>query len=134
MVASLIFKANKNHDAEGKPARKVEFERARNFYRKLLHKSLKRRGLVLAGVLGLFVLSFFIVPFLGTEFMPAQDQDMLILKVKMPVGTSIDETNRVAQMVVGPVSRVRWDEVAELPETSRGPGGFGHTGRTGGKS
>ncbi len=99
MVASLIFKANKNHDAEGKPVRKVEFERARNLYRKILHKSLKRRGLVLAGVLGLFVLSFFIVPFLGTEFMPAQDQDMLILNVKMPVGTSIDETNRVAQMV-----------------------------------
>ncbi len=99
MVASLIFKANKNQNAEGKTVRKVEFERARNFYRKLLQKSLKRRGLVLAGVLGLFLLSFVIIPFLGTEFMPSQDQDMIILNVKMPVGTSIEETNRVAQMV-----------------------------------
>jgi HAE1 family hydrophobic/amphiphilic exporter-1 len=99
MVASLIFKANKNKNDESIPEKKVEFEKARNFYRKLLHKSLKKRGLVLASVLGLFVLSFFIAPFLGTEFMPAQDQDMLILNVKMPVGTSIDETNRVVGLV-----------------------------------
>jgi HAE1 family hydrophobic/amphiphilic exporter-1 len=99
MVASIVFKANKNNNSEGKARKKVEFEKARNFYRNLLHRSLKRRGLVLAGVLGLFILSFFIVPFLGTEFMPAQDQDMIILNVKMPVGTSIEETNRVAQMV-----------------------------------
>jgi len=99
MVASLLFKANKNQNAGGKTERKIEFEKARNFYRKILHKSLKRRGWVLAGVLGLFLFSFVIVPFLGTEFMPSQDQDMIILNVKMPVGTSIDETNRVAQMV-----------------------------------
>jgi len=35
---------------------------------------------------------------------------------------------RIAQLVVAPVSRVVWDEVNELPETSRAKGGFGHTG------
>jgi dUTP pyrophosphatase len=35
---------------------------------------------------------------------------------------------RVAQMVVMPVPRVAWTEVAELPPTERGTGGFGHTG------
>jgi HAE1 family hydrophobic/amphiphilic exporter-1 len=99
MVASLIFKANKNNNAGAGKVKKVEFERARSFYRRLLHKALRRRGLVLAGVLGLFLLSFVIIPFLGTEFMPSQDQEMIILNVKMPVGTSIDETNRVAKMV-----------------------------------
>ena len=99
MVASLIFKANKNRNGVGKTVKKVEFEKARNFYRSLLHKALKKRGLVLTGVLGLFLLSFVIIPFLGTEFMPSQDQDMLILNVRMPVGTSIDETDRVAKMV-----------------------------------
>ncbi len=108
MVASLLFKENKNQNAAANTARKGEFEKARNFYRKLLHKSLKRRGLVLAAVLGLFLFSFVIVPFLGTEFMPSQDQDMIILKVKMPVGTSIEETNRVAQMAE--------DLLAEQPE------------------
>jgi dUTP pyrophosphatase len=35
---------------------------------------------------------------------------------------------RIAQVVVAPVARVVWDEVAELPATSRGPKGFGHSG------
>ncbi len=97
MVASLIFKANHNNARENK--KKVQFERARNAYRRILHNALRRRGWVLAGVLGILLLSFAIVPFLGTEFMPAMDRDMLILRVKMPVGTSLDETNRVAALV-----------------------------------
>ena len=35
---------------------------------------------------------------------------------------------RIAQLVVAPVVRVTWDEVAELPATSRGGQGFGHSG------
>jgi dUTP pyrophosphatase len=35
---------------------------------------------------------------------------------------------RIAQLVVAPVVRVTWDEVADLPETGRGKGGFGHSG------
>ena len=35
---------------------------------------------------------------------------------------------RIAQMVVMPVPRVSWTEVAELPPSERGAGGFGHTG------
>jgi dUTP pyrophosphatase len=35
---------------------------------------------------------------------------------------------RIAQFVVAPVARVTWDEVGELPATSRGPRGFGHSG------
>ncbi len=36
---------------------------------------------------------------------------------------------RVAQMIVAPYSRIVWDEKAELDDTARGEGGFGHTGR-----
>jgi dUTP pyrophosphatase len=36
---------------------------------------------------------------------------------------------RIAQLVVSPVSRAELAEVAELPATGRGTGGFGHTGR-----
>ena len=35
---------------------------------------------------------------------------------------------RIAQLVVAPVARVRWDEVDVLPETGRGGKGFGHSG------
>ena len=36
---------------------------------------------------------------------------------------------RIAQLIVKPVPRTQWVEVDELPETDRGDGGFGHTGR-----
>ena len=36
--------------------------------------------------------------------------------------------DRVAQLVLAPVTRASWLEVAELDETSRGEGGFGSTG------
>jgi dUTP pyrophosphatase len=36
---------------------------------------------------------------------------------------------RVAQLVVAPVSRIAWQPVADLPASRRGAGGFGSTGR-----
>ncbi len=36
--------------------------------------------------------------------------------------------DRIAQLVVAPVTRVEWDEHPDLDATGRGPGGFGHTG------
>lgn len=36
---------------------------------------------------------------------------------------------RIAQLVICPVARAEWDAVDTLPETVRGAGGFGHTGR-----
>jgi dUTP pyrophosphatase len=36
---------------------------------------------------------------------------------------------RIAQMVVAPVTRVLLEEVEQLDDTYRGAGGFGHTGR-----
>lgn len=36
--------------------------------------------------------------------------------------------DRIAQLVVAPVSRLAWQEVAELPASTRGIGGFGSTG------
>jgi len=41
--------------------------------------------------------------------------------------------DRIAQLVVAPVVRVVWDEVAALAPTGRGGGGFGSTGTAGGE-
>ncbi|MDI3469443.1 MAG: Deoxyuridine 5'-triphosphate nucleotidohydrolase [Pseudolabrys sp.] len=40
----------------------------------------------------------------------------------------IERGMRIAQMVIAPVMQARWQEVAELPATARGDGGFGSTG------
>ncbi len=35
---------------------------------------------------------------------------------------------RIAQLVISRVEQAEWAEVAELPDTERGEGGYGHTG------
>jgi dUTP pyrophosphatase len=42
---------------------------------------------------------------------------------------TIARGERIAQLVVAPVSRVAFERVATLPATARGEGGFGSTGR-----
>jgi dUTP pyrophosphatase len=41
----------------------------------------------------------------------------------------VSDGERIAQMVVAPVVQSKLVEVDELDETTRGSGGFGHTGR-----
>ena len=41
---------------------------------------------------------------------------------------TVERGMRVAQAVLAPVLRVEWHEVATLPATGRGAGGFGSTG------
>ncbi|MFN7179620.1 dUTP diphosphatase [Hyphomonas sp.] len=42
---------------------------------------------------------------------------------------TIQRGERIAQLVLAPVTRLGWQEVSELGETARGSGGFGSTGR-----
>jgi len=37
--------------------------------------------------------------------------------------------DRIAQLIIAPVSRLTWQEVAALPASARGTGGFGSTGK-----
>lgn len=41
----------------------------------------------------------------------------------------IEHGERVAQMLIATVARIEWSELDTLPETARGAGGFGSTGR-----
>lgn len=41
---------------------------------------------------------------------------------------TVERGMRIAQAVVAPVLRAEWEEVAALPGTARGAGGFGSTG------
>jgi len=45
-----------------------------------------------------------------------------------PEAFTIHSGDRIAQLVVAPVCQAVLTEVAELPDTARGSGGFGHTG------
>ena len=42
---------------------------------------------------------------------------------------TIHPGDRICQMVIARYTQVAWEEVTELDETTRGAGGFGHTGK-----
>jgi dUTP pyrophosphatase len=42
---------------------------------------------------------------------------------------TINRGDRIAQLVISPVVQGNLEEVSDLEETRRGPGGFGHTGK-----
>ncbi|MEA3361919.1 MAG: dUTP diphosphatase [Thermodesulfobacteriota bacterium] len=44
---------------------------------------------------------------------------------------TINTGDRIAQLIIAPVCQAGLTEVSELPETQRGTGGFGHTGKNG---
>ena len=41
---------------------------------------------------------------------------------------TIEPAMRIAQVLLGPVTRIAWEEAVELTPTARGAGGFGHSG------
>jgi len=78
---------------------------------------------VIAATLLLFAGSVYMVPSLGFEFMPKQDIPILSMMAKMPVGTNLEETNRV----IGNIEDILFDQpeiqyaalVIGLTETSK---------------
>lgn len=42
---------------------------------------------------------------------------------------TINQGDRIAQMVIAKYEQIQWDEVAQISESERGAGGFGSTGK-----
>jgi HAE1 family hydrophobic/amphiphilic exporter-1 len=99
LSTSLLFRSKKSLRQISKAPEERQFAKAKAIYRKWLDKALHNRRWVLGGTLLALLVSLAIVPFMGTEFMPAQDRDMIMLKVRMPVGTALAETDRVVGLV-----------------------------------
>ena len=64
----------------------------------------------------------------GTIDADYRGEVQVILLNTGPAPFQVARGMRIAQLVVAPVVRAAWTEVAELPESGRGAGGFGSTG------
>jgi CzcA family heavy metal efflux pump len=81
------------------------FERMEELYQRVLEWALDHRRLVVGGVATAFVLSMFLVaaprfglkPLIGTEFFPGSDEGQFRINVRAPVGTRVEETERIVR-------------------------------------
>ncbi|WP_209125795.1 efflux RND transporter permease subunit [Alkalihalobacillus sp. BA299] len=75
------------------------FQRLSLFYKRMLTKALKRPKTTMLGTFILFALSFIGIPFIGTEFLPAQDQSFINIDARLPAGSSLEITEKVASEI-----------------------------------
>jgi multidrug efflux pump subunit AcrB len=74
-------------------------EWAHEFYGRLLEWSLLNRKKVLALALAIFASSFFVLPLVGTEFVPEADEGRTSFRLTTPVGSSLEYTDAKTRQV-----------------------------------
>lgn len=100
MMSSIMLKSINNNSNNGIFSKLYEFSerafvRVENFYGNLLGWSLNhKKKTILAGIV-IFVLSIMLLPFVGTEFFPEEDQGQVNGSVELPPGTRVEETEKV---------------------------------------
>jgi hydrophobic/amphiphilic exporter-1 (mainly G- bacteria), HAE1 family len=68
-------------------------DRTHRFYDRTLHWALAHRKTVLGIAACAFIGSFFLMPLIGSEFMPQTDQGVIALRINTPPGSSLDYTD-----------------------------------------
>ncbi len=95
----------------------ARFERIRRAYRCQLELALDRRRPFIIGFTTFVLVSFLLLPLLGRNFFPSVDAGQLLMHVRAPIGTRVEET---ANRLVGVENAVRSiippDELATLAD------------------
>ncbi len=99
MLASILFRRDVKSNAPA--TREKRFDIVREKYGRFLQYTLAHRKKTLLITVLIFILTMCLIPLVGTEFMPKQDIPFLSITLTMPVGTSLEETNRVTSQFEG---------------------------------
>lgn len=75
----------------------TKFESYAHIYQNLLKKTLKRSGIVVILSVAVFAVSLFLITKVRQEFVPSQDQDILIVTAQAPSGASLEVTNEASK-------------------------------------
>ncbi|MGZ3696444.1 MAG: efflux RND transporter permease subunit, partial [Bdellovibrionota bacterium] len=73
------------------------FERFANSYRELLRPTLRWKWAVLGLSVAFFAVSMLLIKQVRQEFVPSQDQDLILVSAQTPTGSSLEYTDSVAK-------------------------------------
>ena len=70
-----------------------------NKYKNAVKKVLNHKLIFLLVLLGMLIISIVLIPIIGWEFMPAQENDNVTITATLPMGTSLQETESVLKQL-----------------------------------
>jgi CzcA family heavy metal efflux pump len=82
------------------------FEKTRNSYHELLKLALQHRKVFTTCFMAFVILTFALVPMLGRNFFPSVDAGQILMHVRAPVGTRVEESARLFADVTNAVRRI----------------------------
>ena len=99
MIASKIFTKPRNKNELEDISAESKLMRIQGIYKKMLAWSLKNRFKTLGATIVLLIGVIVLTPFIGTEFMPTVERSLMLLQIKMPIGTSLNETDNTVKKI-----------------------------------
>ncbi len=99
MLAAKIFKKRTSAQDYRQASGNLQFLKVKGIYEKILAWSLKHRAKTIGLAIGLLILTLSLIPFIGTEFMPTSDQSIMLIKISLPVDSSLTVTDKAVQQV-----------------------------------
>src|SRR5882724_11119827 len=109
-MAAYLLRPHAIHGHDGPPPTRnplvtfqrgfeARFERFRAGYRDVLELALHHRAVFIGSFLAFVAASFLLTPFLGRNFFPSVDAGQILMHVRAPIGTRVEETaNRFADI------------------------------------
>src|SRR5215471_2656215 len=94
------------------------------FYQRQLNWALDHRKTLIGGILVMLASALAVLPLVGTEFFPESDESQFLIQVRAPVGTRVEETERIIKRMEGIIrSSTKPEEIKTIVSTIGVPGG-----------
>lgn len=93
-IVMAILTPKHSGDAEQLNFVERVIERIINSYIKGLNKAMRWRGVTIAVFAACLILGAMLLPRLGTEFLPKMDDGRVMVKLRLPTGASLEQTNQ----------------------------------------
>ncbi|MCK5689747.1 efflux RND transporter permease subunit, partial [Myxococcota bacterium] len=122
LASSRLLSGKKMADKLSKASRSDSFRRLRDVYGEALDWTLKRRWVVVVGVVGVLVFTVLMAMVLPTEFVTEQDQSMAFVQLEVPIGTNLQGTYDVLHEVGERIARVVPEEERRMIALDMGVG------------